>query len=220
MRYFNLHTHKNEHSERVISLVNQYPLDYQREIPIFSIGIHPWKIDQDRVWDEFQIIKKEVNNPSCWAVGECGLDKRIECPMELQIEVFKAQLLLAETHQKPVIIHCVAAYQELIAIKKEMQTTIPLVIHGFSKNWDIAKQLLDNDFYLSFGKYLIQNPNLAGVFKQVPNDRFFLETDNMNEDIAFVYEKAAFYKQIDLLALQNQIENNIETVFKKKIAGL
>lgn len=220
MRYFNLHTHKYEHSESKFSLVNQYPREYQREIPIFSMGIHPWKIDQNEVWDEFQIMKIEVNNPSCWAIGECGLDKRIECPMELQMEVFKAQLLLAETYQKPVIIHCVAAYQELIAIKKEFQTSIPMVIHGFSKNWDIAKQLLDNDFYLSFGKHLIQNPNLADVFKQVPNDRFFLETDNMHEDITFVYEKASFYKQLDLLALQIQIENNIEIVFKKKIAGL
>lgn len=220
MRYFNLHTHKNEHSESIFSLVNQYPREYQREIPIFSMGIHPLKIDQNEVWDEFQIMKIEVNNPSFWAIGECGLDKRIECPMELQMEVFKAQLLLAETYQKPVIIHCVAAYQELIAIKKEFQTSIPMVIHGFSKNWDIAKQLLDNDFYLSFGKHLIQNPNLGDVFKQVPNDRFFLETDNMHEDITFVYEKASFYKQLDLLALQIQIENNLEIVFKKKIAGL
>ena len=42
----------------------------------------------------------------------------------------------------------------------------------------------------------------------------------MEENIAFVYEKAAFHKQMNLVALQNQINQNIEQVFKKKIEHL
>ena len=150
MMYFNLHTHNIQESENIVSLVNQYPLEYQSEISVFSIGIHPWKINKSTLLEEFQIMKQKVKNPSCWALGECGLDKRIESPLELQIEVFKAQLLLAELNKLPVIIHCVAAFQEVISLKKELDITVPMVIHGFYKNWTLAQQLLANGFDLSF----------------------------------------------------------------------
>ena len=53
------------------------------------------------------------------ALGECGLDKRIEIPLETQIQVFQQQLDLVKTTEKPIILHCVAAFQEIIAIKKD-----------------------------------------------------------------------------------------------------
>jgi TatD DNase family protein len=213
--YFNLHTHDVAPSNQVIALVNQYPLDFQSGIPVYSIGIHPWKIDTNHLEKELQIISQKITENECWAIGECGLDKRIETPIEIQIEVFRLQLLLAEKHQKPVVIHCVAAFQEVISLKKEWNITVPLIMHGFSKNWQTANQLLQAGFYLSFGKYLMRNPELGEVFRQVPMDRFFLETDTMEETIVSVYEKAAFYKQMNLVDLQTQINHNLNQVFKK-----
>ena len=213
--FFNLHTHQFTDDEGILELVNQYPDEF-RATPYFSIGIHPWRINQSRLKDDLEIIISKLADHNCLALGECGLDKRIETPIDEQIEVFEKQLLLAEKYNKPVVLHCVAAYQEVIDAKKRLNISVPMIIHGFSKNEQVAKQLLDNGFHLSFGKYLLRNPELESVFKSVPNNRFFLETDMIDETIRDVYSLAAMYKAISLDALQNIIEQNFKTVFKRK----
>jgi TatD DNase family protein len=88
-----------------------------------------------------------------------------------------------------------------------------MVIHGFSKKVELAKQLIANGFYISFGKYLLKNPELESVFKSIPNDRFFLETDTIEEGIQDVYALAAKYKNLDLNELQEIVNKNYTTVF-------
>ena len=214
MQFFNLHTHSFTNQAGVTELVNQYPHDFEAQIPFYSIGIHPWYIVEERIEADLQFIASKINEKGCLALGECGLDKRIEIPMDLQQLVFEKQLALAEKHQKPIVIHCVAAFDELIAIKKRMNLSVPMIVHGFSKNAAVAKSLLDHGFYLSFGKYLLRNPDLESVFKSIPNDRFFLETDTIEEGIQAVYEVAAQYKNINLETLQNIIQQNFNTIFK------
>lgn len=214
MHFFNLHTHSFTNQAGVTELVNQYPHDFEAQIPFYSIGIHPWYIVKERIEADLQFITSKINEKGCLALGECGLDKRIEIPMDLQQLVFEKQLALAEKHQKPIVIHCVAAFAELIAIKKRMNLSVPMIVHGFSKNEAVAKSLLDHGFYLSFGKYLLRNPDLESVFKSIPNDRFFLETDTIEEGIQAVYEVAAQYKNISLETLQNVIQQNFNTIFK------
>jgi TatD DNase family protein len=217
VKYINLHTHQFTNRPDVLEVVNQYPQEFNPEIPYYSLGIHPWHILEERIDIYLQIIESKVNLQSCLAVGECGLDKRIEIPFDLQMSVLEKQLLLAEKHQKPVIIHCVAAFQELIAIKKRLNIQIPMVIHGFSKSSETAQQLLNNGFYLSFGKYLLRNPELEQVFIGVPNDRIFLETDTVAEDITAVYDLAAKYLNCQTVELQEQIVKNFKTVFSSNI---
>ena len=214
MNYFNLHTHLYTNQDDVLELVNQYPQEFTNAIPFYSIGIHPWFIVEDRIEADLAIIESKLNESNCLAVGECGLDKRIAVPFELQQTVFKRQLLLAEQYQKPVVIHCVAAFQELIAIKKELKISIPILIHGFSKNEQVAKELLANGCYVSFGKYLVRMPQLETVFCAMPNDRFFLETDTDEQTIQEVYELAAQYKGISVAQIQELVNTNFKTVFK------
>jgi TatD DNase family protein len=215
MEFFNLHTHVFTNQPNILELVNQYPQEFDASIPFYSIGIHPWFIVEDRVASDLQIIESKLKEPNCLAVGECGLDKRIDVPLELQQYVFEKQLLLAEKYKKPVVIHCVAAFQELIDTKNRLQITVPILIHGFSKKEQLAKQLLDNGFYISFGKYLLLNPELESVFKIMPDDRFFLETDTVEEGIQEVYALAAKYKGITVEAIQKQVNSNFEAVFKQ-----
>lgn len=212
---YNLHTHKFSNHPDCLELVNQYPQEFDASIPFYSIGIHPWYIVEDRIEEDLAIIEDKIQTANCLAVGECGLDKRIEIPFSLQEQVFRKQLALAEKYQKPVVIHCVASFQELIAIKNDIKSTVPMIIHGFSKNEQLAKQLLDNGFYLSFGKYLLRNPELESVFKSVPNDRFFLETDTIEETIEEVYALASKYKVINGEDLQEIVQQNFKNVFKK-----
>ena len=214
MEFFNLHTHKWTNQQNVLEIVNQYPQEFDATIPYYSIGIHPWFIVKERIESDLAIIESKIQEANCLAVGECGLDKRIETPMELQQMVFEKQLLLAQKHQKVVVIHCVAAFQELIAIKKKLNISVPMLIHGFSKNAQLAKQLVDNGFYISFGKYLLLNNELEAVFKSVPNNRFFLETDTVEEGIEAVYNLAAKYKGISVKEIQKLVSSNFLEVFK------
>ncbi|PKH69110.1 hydrolase TatD [Flavobacterium sp. ALD4] len=217
MKFFNFHTHSYTNQPNVLELVNQYPQEFDASIPFYSIGIHPWHIVEGRVESDLEIIENKLQEKNCLAIGECGLDKRIELPIDLQQAVFEKQLLLAQKHNKPVVIHCVAAFQEVIAIKKKLNITVPMIIHGFSKNEQTAKQLLDNGFFISFGKYLLRNPELESVFKSVPDDRFFLETDTVEENIDVVYALAAKYKDVNLEEIQKQINSNFQAVFKKSV---
>ena len=216
-RLFNLHTHQYTNQENILEMVNQYPWEFDEKIPFYSIGIHPWYINESRLESDLQLINEKLSLSNCLALGECGLDKRIEIPLQIQEKVFKAQILVAEKHQKPLVLHCVAAFQEVIRIKKEENVTVPMIIHGFSKNEQMAKQLLDNGFYLSFGKYLLRNPELKTVFQFVPNDRFFLETDTVEESLEEVYALAANYKNIEIEELKSIIKTNFEKVFKRNL---
>ena len=217
MKFINIHTHNYTNQEHILELVNQYPWEFEDKIPFYSIGIHPWYINEERLDVDLQIIKQKLIFENCLALGECGLDKRIEIPLETQKKVFKAQILLAEKYQKPLVLHCVAAFQEIIQIKKELNVKVPLIIHGFSKNEPTAKQLLDNGFYLSFGKYLVRNPELKTVFQSVPNDRYFLETDTIEESLEEVYALAAKYKNIEIEEVKLIIQTNFSKVFFRNL---
>ena len=217
MQYFNLHTHKFTNNPSVLELVNQYPWEFDAAIPQYSIGIHPWYIDENRLKSDLNTIEEKLRLKECLALGECGLDKRIEIPMTLQIEVLEKQIILAEKNQKPLVLHLVAAFDELIAIKKRMKISVPIIIHGFSKNEQVAKQLIDNGFYISFGKYLLRNPELKSVFQSIPNDRFFLETDTIEETLEEVYILAAKYKSIKIEDLIEMVNSNFKKVFKSNI---
>ena len=205
--YYNIHTHKFSDNEEIVELVNQFPDEVDSNLPFFSVGIHPWYLDENQLGEQLELIEKYVHLSNCKAIGECGLDKRIETSIEIQKKVFIPQLLLAEKYKKPVVLHCVAAYQELIEIKKELNLTVPLIIHGFSKNKQVAQSLLNNGFYLSFGKYLLLNPDLGEVLKTVPLDRLFLETDTMEQTIFDVYSKAEsiLNKDVRFIITENYI---------------
>lgn len=213
MRFFNLHTHKFTNNASVLELVNQYPWEFDDTIPQYSIGIHPWYIKEERVVSDLEIMEEKLQLKQCLALGECGLDKRIDVPMALQIEVFEKQIALAEKYRKPLVLHLVAAFDELLEIKKRLKISVPIIIHGFSKNEQVAKQLIANGFYLSFGKYLLNNPEHKQVFQSIPNDRFFLETDTVEKTLEEVYSLAAEYKGMTLAEMQKKVATNWQKVF-------
>ena len=93
MQYFNLHTHKFTNQDTVLELVNQYPWEFDATIPQYSIGIHPWFIDESRLESDLKTIESKLQLKECLALGECGLDKRIEIPLEVQIAEFEQQII-------------------------------------------------------------------------------------------------------------------------------
>ena len=211
----NLHTHQST-NQKYTEIVNVYPWKFHENDKYMSIGIHPWYIDEQRLSHDLKTIENQMSNSKFIAIGECGLDKRIEIPFTLQEEIFKKQLQLAQQFKKPVIIHCVNAYQEVIFLKKSLKITIPLIIHGFSKGLQLANDLIANGFYLSFGKYLLLNEDLGQVLKLLPTDKCFLETDNSQFTLDEVYDKGSEILNIDKNNLIERQKNNFEKVFLQK----
>ncbi len=212
-KYINLHTHRYSKDETVLEVLNQYPWEFENSFPQYSVGIHPWYAKEERLEEDLIFIKNKFQEEKCLALGECGLDKRIEIPLKFQIEVFQKQLEMVQQTNKPIILHCVAAFDEIISIKNEMNIKNPMIIHGFSKNSQVAKSLLNQGFYISFGKYLLRNPELKEVFNFVPNDLFFLETDTIEETIFDVYEKASSYKNMNEDEMKEIVNMNFNRVF-------
>ena len=105
------------------------------------------------------LLRVLVSGSGVVAIGEAGLDTLAESPMDLQKEVFLAQANLAEETHKPLIIHCVKAWADLIACKKAVKPEMPWIIHGFRGNGELASQLVRLGFYLSFGDRF--NPSLC-----------------------------------------------------------
>ena len=175
----------------------------------FSVGIHPWDADLEISIQEFEEI---ISHKNCLAIGECGLDKVIDIDLELQKKVFISQLYLAAEFQKPVIIHCVKAFDELIEICSSYHSKIPLIIHGFNKSSQLAKQLIDKGFYISLNHSVFKKEDDG--FNDFPIEKIFLETDN-NESLLIeeVYQKAASVFQMQEDGLKEKIYTNFTTLF-------
>ena len=136
----------------------------------------------------------------------------IEIDLELQKKIFISQLDLAVKFQKPVIVHCVKAYDELIEICSDYHSKIPLVIHGFNKSLQLAKQLIDKGFYISLNYSIFKKEGID--FCVLPLEKLFLETDNSDSIlIDEVYQKAAACFQIQEEDLKEKIYSNFTTLF-------
>lgn len=176
--FIDIHTHNDSKIKGVTSILNISPEDTAPEHTFFSKSIHPWHIDKESIEKQFIWLQEDVQNPLYLAIGECGLDKKSKTDFELQQKVFEKQLIIADRLSKPVIIHCVGAFQELIALKKKLQIEIPLIIHGFSKGLQLAKDLIRHGFFLAFGTKIIRSENLQHVLSNVSKDFLLLETDH------------------------------------------
>jgi len=184
---------------------------------MYSYGIHPWYIDRMTSDDELIKLERKVNEKRCIAVGECGLDKLSKVDFELQEHVFKQQITIANKVRKPLIIHCVKAFNELLNCLNLSDNQVPVIIHGFNNNENIARVLKDQGCYFSFGKALMgYETNAAKIIKNIGRKNFFLETDDADVSIKYIYRKAAEILGIDEEILKMQIQSNFETIFNNK----
>lgn len=215
--YVNLHSHRKPRVEGEIAIRNAYlkNVNFQSiQYPV-SIGIHPWHVHITDVEKALTLITNNLN--SIIAIGECGLDRVINTPINEQISVFKAQINIAEQNHLPIIVHCVKAYSDFANLAKQFHN-VQFVLHGFSGNSETLKMLLPfKNVYFSVGKHLF-NPlsNASIALKEIPFEKLFLETDTTNLLINNVYIKAAEIIGIEETVLKNQIFNNFEKIFINK----
>ncbi len=116
------------------------------------------------------------------AVGECGLDyyRLGEDTKPIQQIAFENQIALARELQKPLMIHCRNAFEDLIRIlsaNRSILNAIPGIVHFFSGTEKDARNLLDLGFSFSFGGVITFARDYDGVVRFIPMDRIVLETD-------------------------------------------
>ncbi len=197
MVYINIHCHQYEIIPGIIQIQNLFHSgSEQAKInpdKLFSIGIHPWHSKEANLNSALPKIGEFAKLKNVVAIGECGLDKLKGADIETQKKNFISQIKISEELHKPLIIHCVKAFEEIILLKKQLKPTIPWIIHGFRQNSEIAKRLIDGGFYLSFGIHLTKNnPELNSIFSNLPDGSFYFETDDEESiKINLVYKSAA-----------------------------
>lgn len=220
MKYYNIHTHcpLDESSVIYIRSVSVEPtmipfrMGEGYDNVYYSVGIHPWYIECGRRINDGEkqiaLFYKELAQPRVVAVGECGLDKQAGPPMDIQERFFLLQAQAAEKVKKPLIIHCVKAWSELIACKKKLSPTVPWIIHGFRGKPELLNQLWDHGFYFSltdrFNEQAITPDTLS---------RLFVETDDREMSTYEVYEKLAASLNMNIPVVMEQIGKNVHKVF-------
>ncbi len=217
MNIINLHTHIKLAGNQ-LGLVNHTIQLHFQATPgqLYSIGIHPWDAMDNNESKYLELIENMTALPQVLAIGECGIDRSIETGIDTQLPIFLKQIEIAEKHGLPLIIHAVRSYADLMQIKKERKAPIPWILHGYNGNIETTKQLVNQNFFFSFGASLLKNQeklNLA--LQQVPINQLFFETDESTESIESIYIFAASILGLKPEKLQSIILQNFQRVFKK-----
>jgi TatD DNase family protein len=143
-----------------------------------SAGVHPHDA-KDAPEDFVDQIYDLMTFNSMVAVGEMGLDyfRNISDP-EIQKNVFRIQMSIAQSLKKPVIFHNRDADDDVIKILKEFPD-VRGVAHCFSSNLETAKTFMELGYFISFsGNLTFKNSHLPEVAKDLPLDRILVETDS------------------------------------------
>ena len=146
-------------------------------------------------------------------IGECGLDRCCDTPWQLQMEAFEWQIAMAERLRKPLVVHCVRAFNDLLALRKHYSAT-PWVVHGFTGSAELYGQLLDHRIEVSFGAAILdpRRKKVRDTLASANPMNIFLETDDSGANIAEVYSVAAEMLHCDEKQLRKAISNHYHTL--------
>lgn len=215
MNLYNIHAHQccdeDDDENVVVDFLNTYPNEFAQESQnypdgFFTCGIHPWH-SADGL-GRMKQLEEIVRDKRVVGVGEIGLDKIQGPPLDIQLRTFEMQIEIANAVDKPIIIHCVKYWDELIAVYNRKRINKPWILHGFRGNKHQVEQLAKMGFCFSLGKYF----NEESVEK-IPIDRLFFETDTSDVYIQEIYQNVAKVKGVTLEFLTNVVEMNIKRTF-------
>jgi TatD DNase family protein len=191
-----IHTHKkvSETYPAVVNIALNDILNVLKSdiIGTFSVGIHPFDISllSSQIWKKLELC---MTDKRFVALGECGLDKNCNISSEIQKEIFKKQIFISEKFQKPLIIHCVGMYNELMTLRKELKPSQLWIVHGFRGKPELAQQLMKSGIKLSFGDKFNSDS-----IKITPIDQIFIETDVSEISLIDIYQNIAGIKHCSI----------------------
>lgn len=196
-----------------------------------AVGIHPENADEFNE-EVIKEIREYVKYEKVKAIGEIGLDYYWEenPPREVQKEVFRAQMKLADELNLPVIIHDRDAHGDTLEIMKEFPNVIG-VVHCFSGSVEFAKECIKLGYYIGFtGVLTFKNAKkLVDVCREIPADRMLVETDcpfmtpvpfrgkrNKSDYIEYIIDKMSEIRGISGEEMNEILLNNKRNLFKIK----
>ncbi|MCM1109853.1 MAG: TatD family hydrolase [Clostridium sp.] len=137
----------------------------------FSVGIHPWNTPAGSA--AFGNLERMAESPSVVAIGETGLDRNRGGSAAEQTGTLMRHIELSERLRKPLILHVVGRWNEIVDLRRRVGPSQPWIIHGFRGKPQLARQLLREGFLLSIGERF--NPESVSL---IPEESLLLETDD------------------------------------------
>ena len=217
--YIDIHTHDPRPVPGVFAVENIMAHENQDpaaiSAPVFTAGIHPWYIDANNSGTLLAYIRGIASSPDLIAFGEAGFDKLRGPSHEIQLAVFAEQVKISGEFGKPLVIHCVKAWNELQEAHRNLKPETPWLVHGFRGKKELALQLINRDMYISFWFDFVIRPESSGLLKSLPPERIFLETDGADADIRDIYSKVSADLGLSVDKLKDQISSNYRGLFMK-----
>lgn len=214
--FLDIHRHSNNRGKASFMLRNLFHNQTEELASTLysSVGLHPWHVTSKCLESDISQIEKIANTQNVLAIGECGIDKICKSDLSAQRNAFQLQINIAKAAAKPMLIHCVKAYDELQAYRKNSKHQQAWIFHWYNAAPQTGLDLIDKGCYLSFGHTLFENNSKAcKTFVEIPLNRIFLETDDAAVNIEEVYHQAAKLRNIPLTNLQEQIRTNFSDCF-------
>ncbi|MEK7181360.1 MAG: TatD family hydrolase [Patescibacteria group bacterium] len=235
-----IHTEKSFHDEQELGSVDPITISNSRELENKEGGDSRGFTSRGEEFD-YEYYKKLALDSKVVAIGECGLDyfrimnnesgiMNVEEVKKRQKDAFIKQIELAKEVQKPLMIHCRDAFDDLVAIL-DLHFTLhnskaPGIVHFFTGTKENAKVLLGMDFYFTFGGVVTFTRDYDEIIKLIPMDRILSETDapyvtpvpfrgKRNEPayVIYVVRKLAEIKGVTEEEMTEQIWSNAKRVF-------
>jgi TatD DNase family protein len=217
--FIDIHTHNVIPASGVFAVENLMahenisPSDISGKV--FTAGIHPWYLNGNNENKLLKYVKEVSLNHDLIALGEAGFDKLRGPDMDIQRRAFEKQVMISGEIGKPMFIHCVRAWDELLAAHKKLRPITAWIVHGFRGKEELALQLLSKGMYISLWFEFVQRAESASLLRSLPKNRIFLETDGADISIKDIYSKVAFDLEISVTDLEFIIFSNYRELFVK-----
>lgn len=218
--FLNFHAHQQMPAENEIviqSLFLQNDLIACKSDKIFfTAGLHPWhaeKLSKEEIQNRLEQL---VHSKSIIAIGETGIDKLKGPDLDIQLDVFKQHINIAEKYNLPLIVHSVKAHNEILKLKIDLKSKIPWVIHHFNGGKQMALDFIKNGFNLSVSHHIKNSKSrISHYIGDLPVEKIFLETDDFDIDIKDLYTIAAKNFNIDIKDCKKQFVNNLKDLLNE-----
>lgn len=215
--YIDIHTHGSKPVEGLFSV--EALMAHEGRLPKKSIGIsytagiHPWFLDEKNEKQLLGFVIDVAKDPEIIAIGEAGFDRLRGPSIDFQRTAFQEQVNISEKINKPLVVHCVKAWDELLGEHKRLKPSKSWLVHGFRGKKELAGQLLSRGMYLSPWYEFALRKESADLLRTLPKDKLFLETDGSDADIREIYKKVAYDLDLQIDELKTIIFNNFSTFF-------
>ncbi len=139
-----------------------------------ALGFHPWQIKAHQVEVTLKAMEREVDR--CVAIGEVGLDFKVEVDKGLQTQIFRSILELAAERDRPVIVHARGAWEEALSMVVEAGLE-KAVFHWYSGPLGVLRRIIERGYSISGTPALSYSPRHRKAIKRMPIEGLVLETD-------------------------------------------